>query len=229
MPTTIHLIRHAQGVHNLSVVNHVIKDPDLTELGHQQCAAVKANFSAHNKISYLVASPLRRTLYTALECFMPLHPDSPAAREGNSKVIATPLLQEVSTNPCDHGSPYAKLHDEFDASVVDLSRAADDTWLNKDKGSPWAPNYIRLRTRAAKVRIWLRQLAGGADTDAHIVVVTHGGFLHFLSDDYDGLTENYGTYPAIIVLCIMRQEYRIGSLQDTNSKASLCRHWLGKY
>uniref|UniRef100_A0A0B7K7N4 Phosphoglycerate mutase family protein n=1 Tax=Bionectria ochroleuca TaxID=29856 RepID=A0A0B7K7N4_BIOOC len=33
MAPTIHLIRHAQGVHNLSFENESIHDPDLTELG----------------------------------------------------------------------------------------------------------------------------------------------------------------------------------------------------
>ncbi|KAJ2906666.1 uncharacterized protein MKZ38_000402 [Zalerion maritima] len=195
MPTTIHLVRHAQGIHNLCPENHKYRDPDLTELGHQQCANLKSLFPDHGKVRYLIASPLRRTIYTALESFTPFDPSSPAAQKtkGSPPVIATPLLQEVSTNPCDYGSEVSKLRQEF-GEKADLSRVTDDDdWLNKDKGSPWAPDYTRLRTRAMQARTWFRELSGGADTDVHIVVVTHGGFLHFLTDDFDGLSETYGT------------------------------------
>ncbi|PNY28675.1 Phosphoglycerate mutase family protein, partial [Tolypocladium capitatum] len=64
MAPTIHLVRHAQGVHNLSVENEALRDPDLTPLGEQQCAALRASFPHHARITRLAASPLRRTLRT---------------------------------------------------------------------------------------------------------------------------------------------------------------------
>lgn len=191
MPTTVHLVRHAQGIHNLRVENHKFVDPDLTDLGNEQCSILKAQFPHHDKVAYLVASPMRRTLYTALQSFTPFDPSSPAAKE-HRKVLANPLIQEVSTNPCDYGSPVAKIAAEF-GDKVDISRV-DDSWTDKSEGSRWAPSMTRLQTRAREARVWLRELAGGADTDAHIVVVTHGGFLHFLTDDYDGLNREYGEF-----------------------------------
>ncbi|RWA04348.1 hypothetical protein EKO27_g10755, partial [Xylaria grammica] len=64
MAPVIHLVRHAQGYHNLSRENQWIRDPDLTELGKAQCAELCKKFPYHDKITHLVASPIRRTLFT---------------------------------------------------------------------------------------------------------------------------------------------------------------------
>ena len=69
MPIYLHLVRHAQGYHNLSAANHTLPDPDLTPLGKEQCAALRRAFPLHDKVTYLVASPMRRTLYTCLYAF----------------------------------------------------------------------------------------------------------------------------------------------------------------
>jgi len=71
MPTYIHLVRHAQGYHNLTAANHSLPDPDLTPLGKEQCAQLQKSFPYHSQVTHLVASPLRRTLYTCLLSFEP--------------------------------------------------------------------------------------------------------------------------------------------------------------
>ncbi|KAL1835317.1 hypothetical protein VTK73DRAFT_5780, partial [Phialemonium thermophilum] len=38
-----------------------------------------------------------------------------------------------------------------------------------------------------------REGEGEGERDAHIVVVTHGGLLHFLTQDWDGIHPNRGT------------------------------------
>ncbi|KAI9151867.1 putative phosphatase [Paramyrothecium foliicola] len=186
MAPTIHLVRHAQGFHNLSVENESLPDPDLTELGKQQCADLRAAFPHHDKLVRLVASPMRRTLYTGIHSF--------GTRDESSSlypVIALDVLQEVSTSPCDTGSDKPKLQQEFGAKL-DLSRVRDD-WNEKGSSSPFEPTARKLTARALQSRRALREIAKEAGEDAHIAVVSHGGFLHFLTDDWYGIPEGNAT------------------------------------
>ncbi|KAK3939078.1 histidine phosphatase superfamily [Diplogelasinospora grovesii] len=195
MPTYIHLVRHAQGFHNLTTINHQIRDPELTPLGKQQCATLCKGFPHHDKITHLVSSPMRRTLYTCLLSF------APAAKRPGMKVIALPEVQEVSCLPCDTGFSPRRLVAEFETDsahlgAVDFSRV-DDRWNDKTEKSPWAPDMTKLETRARNARVWLRELGRTYEQetgrDAHIVVVTHGGILHFITQDWDGVMPERGT------------------------------------
>ncbi|KAK1759570.1 histidine phosphatase superfamily [Echria macrotheca] len=189
MPTVyLHLVRHAQGYHNLRPENHQLPDPDLTPLGEHQCAELQRLFAHHDKITHLVASPMRRTLYTCLLSF------APAVAAGKI-VYALPEVQEVSNLPCDVGSAPEKLAAEF-GEKVDLAMV-EEGWNDKTPGSRWAPEMKKLEERAREARVWLRELGRatvlGEERDAHIVVVSHGGFLHFLTHDFDGMNAQYGT------------------------------------
>ncbi|KAH6618150.1 histidine phosphatase superfamily [Chaetomium sp. MPI-SDFR-AT-0129] len=207
MPTYIHFVRHAQGLHNLTAANHVLPDPDLTPLGREQCAALAASFPHQHLITHLVASPLRRTLYTCLLSFEPALARLPAE---TTKVVAVPELQEISPWACDTGSDRGVLEGEFGptakaagegqerAKQVDLGLVVDG-WNEKlSLDSPWAPVMERLEARARTARVWLRELGREFEkknpgVDAHVAVVTHGGILHFLTQDYDGMDPQTGT------------------------------------
>lgn len=181
MTITVHLVRHAQGFHNLNVPNQQIPDPYLTPLGKEQCAALRANFPHHDRVTHLVASPMRRTLQTCQLSFRP-------AVDAGLKVVAQPLLQELSTLPSDTGSEPEVLAAEY--AWADVS-GVPKGWNDKtSEGSPWAPRVEALEERARKARVWLRELgrrwkAEGRGDSADIVVVTHGGFLHFLTQDWE--------------------------------------------
>ncbi len=199
MPTYIHLVRHAQGFHNLSRENQSLPDPDLTPLGKDQCARLAQTFPLQPQLTHLVASPLRRTLYTCLLSFAPALDDTANSNPTAPKqVIALPELQEVSPLPCDVGSARAALDAEFGpAGQVDL-RFVGEGWNDKSGASPFAPMMGRLEARARKARVWLRELgrefeAAHPGVDAHVAVVTHGGFLHFLTGDWDGMNPVKGT------------------------------------
>ncbi len=191
MPT-IHLVRHAQGFHNLSAANQQIPDPLLTDFGKQQCADLSRRFPYQAQLTHLVASPMRRTLYTALLSFEPAaqQQQEGGSATGKRVVIALPEIQELSVLPCDVGSDRAALAAEFGDSV-DLSNVGSG-WNHKGPWSPWAPEMARLTARAGAARRWLRDLATRAGEDAHIAVVTHGGFLHFLTEDWDGVNPDKG-------------------------------------
>ncbi|CAJ2505334.1 Uu.00g127280.m01.CDS01 [Anthostomella pinea] len=176
MAPTVHLVRHAEGYHNLCKENQQLRDPDLTPLGEQQCDDLRTVFPFHDKVTHLTASPIRRTLWTCLHAF------EPAVRKG-IKVLALPSAQEVSALPCDTGSDRDKLMAEFEP-LVELA-LCDDAWNVKTPGSTYHPNLANLEARAKKTRRWLRELATEAGDDGHLVLVTHGGILHFITEVFD--------------------------------------------
>ena len=189
MAPVVYLVRHAQGYHNLSHENEQLPDPDLTPFGEQQCATLRERFPAHDRLTHLVASPMRRTLYTCLQAF------APAAARGPKKVVALPDAQEVSLQPCDRGSDAAKLRAEF-GDCVDFALLHDD-WNDKSPASRYYPDPVKLEARARDVRRWLRDLVRDAGDDAQVVLVTHGGILHFLTEDWDGYQPSRGTYRRV--------------------------------
>ncbi|KAI1644162.1 phosphoglycerate mutase-like protein [Daldinia loculata] len=184
MAPIIHLVRHAQGYHNLSEANQQIRDPDLTPLGESQCDELCKRFDAHDKITHLVASPIRRTILTCLRSF------TPAVKAGK-KVIALPDAQEISTLPCDIGSDPSKLKEEF-GELVDF-HLLHEGWNDKSSESKYHPTPANLEARSRAARVWLRDLVNKAGDDAQVVLVTHGGILHFLTEDFDGVKLERGT------------------------------------
>lgn len=180
MPITIHLVRHAQGIHNLSREREGTYDPPLTDKGRLQCSALRAAFPHHEKVTRLIASPLTRTLHT---CTLGFGPEGGAEIE--SKVIALPSIQEVSDAPCDIGSEPSHLETEF-GKLVDLSRV-EVGWNHKPATKSWEEKLGQLQERAIRARVELRDLLKDAGPDEHVVVVSHGAFLHFLTDDCSGI------------------------------------------
>lgn len=121
------LIHCSKGYHNLTTANHVLPDPELTQLGEQQCAKLKESFPYHSQIELVAASPLRRTIHTALLSFQPVF-----EAHKDYKVLCIPEAQETSDLPCDTGSDPAVLQKEFvDRGLpVDIS-LVHDGWNSK--------------------------------------------------------------------------------------------------
>lgn len=160
MAPTIHCVRHAQGFHNLAVANHQMHDPLLTQLGEEQCKRLQKDFPAMKSVDLVIASPLKRTIYTALIGF------EPAIQEKGLKVIGLPELQETSDLPCDTGSAPEEIAKEFAGKPVDLDLVKQG-WNNKKM--KWAPTATAIEKRARDARTWLM-----ARPEKEIVVVTHG-------------------------------------------------------
>lgn len=226
MAPIIHLVRHAQGYHNLNEVNQQIPDPDLTPLGITQCEELCRRFDAHDKITHLVASPLRRTLYTCLKSFAPVF-------DAGKKVVALPDAQEISILPCDIGSEPSKLEKEF-AGLVDL-HLVKEGWNDKSIDSKYYPSPAKLEERSRAVRLWLRELASKAGDDAQIVLVTHGGILHFLTQDWDGVKLERGTWPFtplnLFDECSTAKATEYGLVRCSSVLKLIVsnRYWLGQY
>ncbi|EED21485.1 phosphoglycerate mutase, putative [Talaromyces stipitatus ATCC 10500] len=179
MAPRVHCVRHAQGEHNKGGDAYLIPDPRLTEAGIKECQDLEARFPYQSSIDLIVSSPLRRTLQTALYSFQP------AIKRG-VRVVAVAELQETSDVACDTGSDVADLKREFAErrlvpmpSSLDLSQVPEN-W-NKKTGK-WAPSSDALISRARAARQWLMQRP-----EKEVVVVCHGGFLHYFTQDWSGI------------------------------------------
>jgi hypothetical protein len=121
-------------------------------------------------------------------------------------VIAVPELQETSGLPCDTGSDPSDLAAEFAEGegqgkfkdVVDL-HLVHDGWNVKE--GRWSPASSAIEVRACEARQFLLKLGRDAllnsqtnsNGDVEIAVVTHGGYLHYFTQDWDGHARFTGT------------------------------------
>ncbi|KAF8246744.1 phosphoglycerate mutase-like protein, partial [Wilcoxina mikolae CBS 423.85] len=177
-PTLITLVRHAEGHHNVNEQYH-LRDPYLTDLGTQQCLTLPSRFPPTPPISLLVTSPLKRTIQTTILGF-------PSPIACGVPVLALPELQETSDLPCDTGSdagilaadPMLKTTSAGGKVNIDFS-GLEEGWTSKM--GKWASGVEALKERAVWVRRWLK----GREED-HVVCVLHGGFLHYLTEDWTG-------------------------------------------
>ena len=160
MAPIVHCVRHAQGYHNLSVANHVLPDPLLTKYGEEQCCDLAKKFPFHSNVEAVVASPIKRTVYTALIAF------GQDLQSKGLKVVALPELQETSDLPCDTGSSPEELAREFEGKPVDLGLVTPG-WNSKQ--GKFAPTSKAIEGRARDARRWLMERP-----EKEIVVVFHG-------------------------------------------------------
>lgn len=111
MPPRIHLVRHAQGEHNL-YRDYTIRDAVLTDLGKGQCRALSAAFKHHEEVDIVFASPLRRTIQTAALSF------GPTLSRDEVPFVLLPALQEVGDMGSDTG--IADTADDLERLLPDL-------------------------------------------------------------------------------------------------------------
>jgi broad specificity phosphatase PhoE len=112
--------------------NWNITDPQITEKGKTQCKTLREDFPYHSTVELVVASPLRRTIRTALEGFAPVF-----EKKKDLKLILNADLQETSDFPCDIGSNVASLRKEFEHSSVSLDfDLVPDNWNRKARRRP---------------------------------------------------------------------------------------------
>jgi len=209
MAPIIDIIRHAESEHNIYPNGSYIVDPGLTPGGEDQASSLGRFYANNNKdnpimnnVTHIISSPMRRCIRTAQIAFEPLLNDGDVSGSGK-KILLLAELQETGVMPSDRGSSVAALREEF-APQVDTSRL-DGDWYLKTQSSRYRPDVSLVEERAREARVFIRSLArrqaashiskrrDGKDRDARIVVMTHGGFAHFLTGDYSGLNEDYFT------------------------------------
>jgi len=105
---------------------------------------------------------------------------------GSLKAIAHPDLQEVSTAPCDTGSPLDVLRTEF-PHIEFLDDLFPDFWprdasiMPPKAGTIYEDCPSALEEREERIHQWIRNL-----DDVEVIVVTHGSFAHFLFGSWEG-------------------------------------------
>ncbi|KAI0413409.1 histidine phosphatase superfamily [Xylaria grammica] len=183
MAPVIDFIRHAEATHNVTG-DASVRDPNLTIDGHSQAYRLGRSYAFMGHISHVVSSPMRRAIRTAIIAFED-------ALLAGRKVILLPELQETGTRPSNTGQPPNELELAFGPHID--SSLLDRNWYKKDRGSKYLPDVALIEERAREARVFLRDLAQSGPDNAHIVVVSHAGFLHFLTEEFSGLSEEYFT------------------------------------
>ncbi|KAK1140835.1 hypothetical protein N8T08_009832 [Aspergillus melleus] len=195
MPPTIHCVRHGEGFHNVGGGCYTLPDPRLTPTGESQSESLRKDaFLDQSKISLIMSSPMCRALQTASLIFHPALTSSLRPQ----RIIAIPDAQETSSDLCDIGSDPDILRRivQKEQWPVDLS-LVEDGWNQKKAGSRYSPSNDAIRARARDTRLFLRakvrELVSNGDEDAKIVLVSHGGFLHYLTGDWEDSYRHPGT------------------------------------
>ncbi|KAK4214942.1 phosphoglycerate mutase family [Rhypophila decipiens] len=195
--STIYLVRHAESEHNVTK-DFNIRDPGLTDLGFKQASSLATGaFPALDSIGVIISSPLRRTIETTIAGFggiIGISSGSTGANNsgagGSVKLVLDRDLQERSDLPCDTGSEVSALQERFPQLAGLGSSPFDvlgDNWFAKE--GPYTADDEAVAARAKRVRSKLKELANDLSKDSSgsgkkdIVVVTHGVFMKFLSED----------------------------------------------
>jgi broad specificity phosphatase PhoE len=186
MVSKIIIVRHAESVHNVTKDFSQL-DPPLTSLGVEQASSISQKLPTGH-IATIISSPLRRALQTTLAGFSTIldkryfDKSSGKGIEGGAKLSLDPDLQERSNEPCDTGSSASELAKAFPSLFFD---DLGEEWLKKS--GRYAPNDDAVRERAEQVRKGLFEKAESLEGEKRkdIVVVTHGVFMKFLTEDQD--------------------------------------------
>ncbi|KAI8963070.1 hypothetical protein F5Y11DRAFT_346925 [Daldinia sp. FL1419] len=181
MSPTIDIFRHA--VARSNVYGSYMRDPGLTFEGRKQCLQIRQTYGFGHLVTHLIASPLRRSIETALYGLVPLLIPS-------KRVSLHAELQEIAATPSSTGVPKSQLEKSFSHEQV-ITKGIEEDWYVKGTGSAFAPDVAKVRARAREMRNLLFNLAKASidsgDEDAHLVVVTHGEFAHWLVNDFQGV------------------------------------------
>ncbi|XP_027354020.1 phosphoglycerate mutase-like protein 1 isoform X2 [Abrus precatorius] len=199
---TLHLVRHAQGFHNVegeknpeAYLSYDLFDANLTPLGWKQVDNLRAHVKASGlskRIELVITSPLLRTMQTAVGVFggeeytdgidvLPLMYDNvgDSGRGAISSLNSPPFIavelcrEHLGVHPCDKRSSITEYQHMFPA--IDFSL------IENDEDILWKPDNREkneeVAARGLKFLEWL-----WTRKEKEIAVVTHSGFLfHALS------------------------------------------------
>ncbi|KAI1259606.1 histidine phosphatase superfamily [Xylariaceae sp. FL1019] len=180
MAPIIDVVRHGEARHNVERNGRNVHDPMLTVKGIRQCFALQNSYPHMDGVAYLISSPMRRTIYTAVHAFEPL-------LETGKPIHLVPELQEFGDSPANTGSCRSKLVAEF-GSRIDASLLEREDWSMNSvaetdfSGPAWAKRTHADRAREA--RLYIRDLARRCGEDDHIVIITHCGLARTMIEGF---------------------------------------------
>ncbi|KAI3849490.1 hypothetical protein MKX03_019401 [Papaver bracteatum] len=194
---TLHLVRHAQGVHNVEAekddsayLSYSLFDAPLTPLGWKQVDNLRNHVHDSGlikKIELVVVSPMLRTMQTAVGVFggggytdgMDILPLMVANAGNNDRsaysslncppFVAVELCREhLGVRPCDKRRSVSEYVPLFPAIDFSLVESDEDTWWKTDVREP--NDGVTARGIEFLNWLWTRK-------EKEIAVVTHSGFL----------------------------------------------------
>ncbi|XP_078430648.1 phosphoglycerate mutase-like protein 1 [Wolffia australiana] len=195
---TVHLIRHAQGIHNVqgekdhkAYMLPELFDAHLTPLGWQQVDNLRKHVHScglSKKVDLVITSPLLRTMQTAVGAFggesycdgmdsIPLMTANAgnSSRSAISSLNCPPFLaveecrEHLGVHPCDKRRSISEYKKLFPAIDFSLIENDEDVLWEADVREP-IPD---VAARGIKFIDWL-----WTRKEKEIAVVTHSGFLH---------------------------------------------------
>ncbi|KAG5014948.1 hypothetical protein JHK82_020632 [Glycine max] len=169
---TIHLVRHAQGIHNVegdknykAYMNPDYFDAHLTPLGWQQVDNLRKHVRDSgliNTIDLVIASPLMRTLQTTVGVF-----------GGEGYTDKTDVLPLMVANA---GNSYRAAISSLNSPPIVTVELCREHLLDSDEDTWWKANVREtkeeLAARGMKFLNWL-----WTRKEKEIAIVTHSGFL----------------------------------------------------
>ncbi|XP_039049790.1 phosphoglycerate mutase-like protein 1 [Hibiscus syriacus] len=195
---TLHLVRHAQGVHNVAAekdpaayLSEQYFDAQLTPLGWKQVDNLRKHVletGLSKKVDLVTVSTSLRTMQTAVGVFggdeykdgmdvLPLVVANAGEsdRPGNSSLNCPPFVavelcrERLGVHPCDRRRSISEYQSLFHAIDFSLIKSEDDVlWV---AGTPEKKEDVVAR--GMQFLNWLR-----TRKEKEIAVVSHGGFLY---------------------------------------------------
>ena len=184
--TQVHIVRHAESVHNVSK-DYTQHDPSLTPLGLQQAAQLIHEFPYSSRVAVIITTPLQRAIETVLAAFPRVlnkryyDPHSGQGIENGSLLIIDPELHERSAFPCDTDSSREALEAAFGIYFSDLA----NDWYTKE--GLYSPDNDSVKERAKCVASRVAEVVDNLkDMEKRQVgIVTHGVFMKYLVEDLE--------------------------------------------
>ena len=187
MAGKIHLVRHAEGLHNLRNDPN-IQDAPLSERGFDFAEDLGRRFVQvqSNDVGAIISSPLRRTIQTSLATFTRIldsahYPANCGKGVRNGvELVLNANLQEVTDLPCNTGSPITDLEQEFPELAPQIRALNPDWYVKTEPNSPLPP----VAQRRVEILDQLNQKLSALSNSTKgkdIVVVTHQGVIALLA------------------------------------------------
>ncbi|KAE8140148.1 histidine phosphatase superfamily [Aspergillus pseudotamarii] len=184
----IHLVRHAEGLHNLRN-DPTIPDASLSERGYDFAEDLGHRFIREysNCVGAIISSPLRRTIQTSLTAFPRILDSTQYAKNsgvGANKGVMLALdanLQEITDLPCNTGSKVVDLTEQFPGLKSEIENLNKNWHKKAGPDSPLPQPLSKRRTeilnRLQSTLTDLKNKSMGKD----IIVVTHQGVIALLA------------------------------------------------
>ncbi|EXJ58638.1 hypothetical protein A1O7_06065 [Cladophialophora yegresii CBS 114405] len=206
MNRKVHLVRHAEGLHNLRD-DPTIPDAPLSERGFDLAEDLGRRFIHDNSdsVGAMLVSPLRRAIQTSLAAFprvlgaahYPVN-SGRGVRTGGVTLLLDPDLQEISSLACNVGSPPRELLEEFPEMGAQIG-GLPSRWF--EKTGLWSPARAAVAQRKIRIlqRLWdvSEELQSSPDGREDIVVVTHEGIILVLVPDAEVPMGAYRTFTLV--------------------------------